>query len=148
MCCLCERGESKRLHVFSYLHLYVLGGWGCKMGLWCSGAQRSATSIHCTSEQTTRSIYCHHYTADTLHFKLTLMKRKYSSEFLTANLSSVVLLVILFVVHGSVKTTATLIAFIEISLFLLSGSSLIKVGRLFPADICSIPMLSMFSLLV
>lgn len=81
----------------------------CKMDLLWSGAHRSSTSIHCTSEQTAKNIYHRGHTACTQHFKLTFTKTKYSGKSLTANLSDVVLSCYLsypVVVHGSVETTA------------------------------------------
>lgn len=90
------------------------------MGLLWSGAHRSSTSIHCTSEQTARNIYHHGDTAGAQRFKLTFIKTKYSGESLTANLSVAVLscyLSYLAVVNGSVETMATSlhVEFIEIS---------------------------------
>lgn len=90
------------------------------MGLLWSGAHRSSTSIHRTSEQTAKNIYHHGDTAGALHFKLTFIKTKYSGKSLTASLSAVVLsryLSYLVVVNGSVETMATSlqVEFIEIS---------------------------------
>lgn len=100
------------------------------MGLLWSGAHRSSTSIHCTSEQTAKNIYHHGDTAGALHFKLTFIKPKYSGESLTANLSAVVLscyLSYLVVVNGSVETMATSlqVEFTEISVinFLCSAET-------------------------
>lgn len=92
----------------------------CKMGLLWSGAQRSSTSIHCTSEQTAKNIYHRGDTAGALHFKLTFIKTNCIGGSLTANHSAVVLshyLSFLVVVNGSVETKATSlrVEFFEIS---------------------------------
>lgn len=89
------------------------------MGLLWSGAHRSSTSIHRTSEQTAKNMYHHGDTVGALHFKLTFIKTKYSGKSLTAS-SAVVLsryLSYLVVVNGSVETMATSlqVEFIEIS---------------------------------
>lgn len=118
------------------------------MGLLWSGAHRSSTSIHCTSEQTAKNIYHRGDTAGALHFKLTFIKTNCIGGSLAANLSAVVLshyLSFLVVVNGSVETMATSlrVEFSEISVikFLCSVETQVCADRLVFADICSIPVL-------